>query len=60
MREPSVPEIYAPRLTSIARPLVWAGATTLVVVGLTGWLWAHYGGTVFFETIRAGFAACFG
>jgi hypothetical protein len=23
-------------------------------------LWAHYGTTVFFETIRAGFAACFG
>jgi hypothetical protein len=23
-------------------------------------LWAHYGATVFFETIRAGFAACFG
>jgi hypothetical protein len=24
------------------------------------WLWAHYGTTVFFETIRAGFVACFG
>ena len=23
-------------------------------------LWAHYGTAVFFETIRAGFAACFG
>jgi hypothetical protein len=23
-------------------------------------LWAHYGTTVFFETIRAGFSACFG
>ena len=23
-------------------------------------LWAHYGTTVFFETIRAGFTACFG
>jgi hypothetical protein len=23
-------------------------------------LWAHYGTTVFFETIRAGFVACFG
>jgi hypothetical protein len=23
-------------------------------------LWAHYGSAVFFETIRAGFAACFG
>jgi hypothetical protein len=23
-------------------------------------LWVHYGATVFFEPIRAGFAACFG
>jgi hypothetical protein len=23
-------------------------------------LWAHYGTTVFFETIRAGLSACFG
>lgn len=23
-------------------------------------LWAHYGTTVFFETIRVGFSACFG
>jgi hypothetical protein len=23
-------------------------------------LWAHYGTAVFFETVRAGFAACFG
>lgn len=60
IREPSVPETYAPRVTSITRPLVWAGAATLAAVGLTGWLWAHYGATVFFETIRAGFAACFG
>ena len=60
MREPSVPETHAPRPTSIARPFVWAGAATLAAVGVTGWLWAHYGATVFFETIRAGFAACFG
>jgi hypothetical protein len=31
----------------------------LALIG-TGLLWAHYGTTVFFETIRAGFAACFG
>jgi hypothetical protein len=31
----------------------------LLVVGTTA-LWAHYGSTVFFEMIRAGFAACFG
>jgi hypothetical protein len=60
MREPSVPQTYAPRPTSIARPFVWAGAATFAAVGVTGWLWAHYGAAVFFETIRAGFAACFG
>ena len=37
-------------------------ATALVALALagTGLLWAHYGTTVFFETIRAGWAACFG
>jgi hypothetical protein len=37
-------------------------ASTLIALALigTGVLWAHYGTTVFFETIRAGFAACFG
>ena len=60
MREASVRETYAPRLTSISRPLVLAGAAGIAAVGITGWLWIHYGATVFFETIRAGFAACFG
>lgn len=37
-------------------------AGALVAMALAGsvLLWAHYGTTVFFETIRAGFAACFG
>ena len=37
-------------------------ASALVALGLigTGMLWAHYGTAVFFETIRAGFTACFG
>jgi hypothetical protein len=37
-------------------------AGALVALALAGsvLLWAHYGTTVFFETIRAGFAACFG
>jgi hypothetical protein len=44
----------------IARPL-WAaaGAVVLVVAGAI-MLWVHYGAMVFFETIRAGFVACFG
>jgi hypothetical protein len=37
-------------------------ASALVALALigTGLLWAHYGTAVFFETIRAGFVACFG
>ena len=31
----------------------------LVLAGTIA-LWAHYGTAVFFETIRAGFTACFG
>jgi hypothetical protein len=54
MREPT-----ASRAGS--RPFVVAGATigAAIAAGMT-WLWAHYGTTVFFETIRAGFVACFG
>jgi hypothetical protein len=36
-----------------------AGVVALALGG-TVLLWAHYGTTIFFETIRAGFAACFG
>ena len=32
----------------------------MLAVAATVLLWAHYGATVFFEMIRAGFAACFG
>ena len=46
-----------------ARPLIMmammAAAIACVLAG-TAWLWAHYGTAVFFETIRAGFIACFG
>jgi len=41
-------------------PLLAAGAVVALALGGTVLLWAHYGTTVFFETIRAGFAACFG
>ena len=60
MREPSVRESYAPRPTSTSRPVLLAGAAAIAAAGVAGWLWAHYGATVFFETIRAGFATCFG
>jgi hypothetical protein len=48
----------APRLA--LRPLLLTAAMCAIVLGGTVLLWAHYGTTVFFETIRAGFVACFG
>ena len=36
-----------------------AAALTGAVAG-AAWLWNAYGVAVFFETIRAGFVACFG
>ncbi len=50
---------------SVARPhlsvpvLATAIVIALALIG-TVLLWAHYGTTVFFETIRVGFSACFG
>ncbi|HXL64254.1 MAG TPA: hypothetical protein VN938_04280 [Xanthobacteraceae bacterium] len=44
-----------------SRPFVIAGATLGAAIAAgTAWLWTHYGTAVFFETIRAGFVACFG
>jgi hypothetical protein len=55
-------ETVAPRLTS--QPALFARAVAIVVavaiVAGTAWLWVSYGPAVFFETIRAGFVACFG
>jgi len=51
-------ETIASPPTSRAR--IFAGAAVAVALGGTFWLWAHYGTAVFFETIRAGFIACFG
>lgn len=41
-------------------PLLIAAAIVALLLAGTVALWAHYGSTVFFETIRAGFTACFG
>ena len=57
-RGPQMRETVAPRLMS--RPLLLAGAAIMLTLAGTIWLWAVYGATVFFETIRAGFVACFG
>lgn len=53
-----MPEAAASR--PLPRPLLVAAGITVVVLGGTVALWATYGATVFFETIRAGFVACFG
>jgi hypothetical protein len=53
-----MPEAAASR--PLPRTLLVAAAITLVILGGTIALWAYYGATVFFETIRAGFVACFG
>jgi hypothetical protein len=51
-------DTVAPR--QLSRPLMVAAAAIIIVLAGTLWLWAHYGAAVFFETIRAGFVACFG
>jgi hypothetical protein len=46
----------APRRGAI---LIVSAVIGLVLAGTIA-LWAHYGTAVFFETIRTGFASCFG
>jgi hypothetical protein len=53
-----MPEAATFRLT--LRPALAIAASCSVLLAGTVLLWAHYGTTVFFETIRAGFVACFG
>lgn len=49
-------EEIAPSRTVVLVAAAIAGAIMAGTVAL----WAHYGTVVFFETIQAGFAACFG
>jgi hypothetical protein len=44
----------------ISWPLALSSGGILVALAATVWLWTRYGTAVFFETIRAGFIACFG
>jgi hypothetical protein len=57
-----MPEIVAQRSSTwwAIWPLLLAGVLVTLALAGTIALWAHYGTAVFFETIRAGFAACFG
>jgi hypothetical protein len=52
-RETAVPDL-------LSQPFIVAGAVVLVALGGTLLLWAYVGTVVFFETIRNGFAMCFG
>jgi len=51
-------ETLAPRPVPRQR-IVALGALAFLMAGTVA-LWAYYGTAVFFETIRAGFVACFG
>lgn len=53
----SIPNAATPRR---AFGIVLATGTVVLLLGAALMLWAHYGTAVFFETIRAGFVACFG
>jgi hypothetical protein len=55
--EVSISNVAAPRRVV---PAILAAVAIGIVLAATVALWAHYGTAVFFETIRAGFAACFG
>jgi hypothetical protein len=51
-----IAEAAAPHRALIVAVAAFVG----ILLAGTVVLWAHYGTAVFFETIRAGFAACFG
>jgi hypothetical protein len=58
-RRTNMPAINS--VATLSRPfalVVLAGAV-LLAIGLTVGLWAYYGTAVFFEMVRAGWAACF-
>jgi len=57
---PGLPMRETVALRLVSRPLLLAGAAFILALAGTIWLWAYYGATVFFETTRAGFVACFG
>jgi hypothetical protein len=57
-----LPETVPETATQLMGSRPTLAVSALVALSLAGavLLWAHYGTTVFFETIRAGFSACFG
>jgi len=63
MRETAAPRTVLPRTVAprlMRRPLLLAAVAVAFILAGTTWLWAYFGSTVFFETIRAGLVMCFG
>jgi hypothetical protein len=56
--EPSMAESSIEHRRLASGPIA-AGAAVAILLAATASLWAYYGTAVFFEVIRAGWAACF-
>jgi hypothetical protein len=46
-------------ISASARPVLLLGGAGGLLIAMTLGLWGWYGTTVFFEVLRAGWAACF-
>ena len=44
---------------TLSRPLALAAVVVVLLLAVTLGLWAYYGTAIFFEMVRAGWAACF-
>lgn len=51
--------VTAPAEARVSRPVIAATGVVAILVGVTLGMWAYYGTAVFFEVVRAGWAACF-
>ncbi len=43
----------------LSRPVALAAVVVVLLLAVTLGLWAYYGTAIFFEMLRAGWAACF-
>ena len=60
MAQPVSQDMLSARRPAARAFLLWVGTALLTIILLATFaLWFHYGTTVFFEMIAAGFAACF-
>jgi len=58
LREATMADIASSSPRMSRRPLVAVAVVVGALLAATIALWAHFGTAVFFEMIRAGFAAC--